>query len=213
MIISSMITITWILFLHTNIYVLTSTINPTKIIPLRKGLIDTKNLTMSLKTIVSWLNFRCGVSKGASLRPSSPLLFYMAKVWVFHISRESQWTIELIHKQFISYNLRIRGNIPYLILLIEASLSPIKSMTMFRYLKYKKKLYNMDSNRFPKFSSNFGQNPHLQLKCGWNKDAQSWLNHWGIKEEITWRIRIVLKILLLPDSTIKCGMVRIQRGK
>lgn len=28
------------------------------------------------------------------------------------------------------------------------------------------------------------QNPHLQRKQGWHKDAQSWANHWGIKKDI-----------------------------
>ena len=64
-------------------------------------------------------------------------------------------------------------------------MSPIETTTMFRYLMYKKKLYNMESKRLPKIASNFSQNPHLLLKCVWHKDAQSWLNHWGIKEEIT----------------------------
>jgi hypothetical protein len=41
----------------------------------------------------------------------------------------------------------------------------------------------MEDKRLPKIASNFSQN-HLWLKWGWHKDAQSWLNHWGIKEEI-----------------------------
>jgi len=49
---------------------------------------------------------------------------------------------------------------------------------------FKKKLYNMQSKRLPKIASNFKQNPHLCLKHGRHKDAQSWLNHWGVNEEI-----------------------------
>ena len=90
----------------------------------------------------------------------------------------------MIQKQFITYNFKIKGNISYLIFLIEADLSPIESKTMFRYLMYKNKLYNMESKRLPKIASNFSQNPHLRLKCRWHKDAQSWLNHWGFKEEL-----------------------------
>ena len=92
---------------------------------------------------------------------------------------------ELIQKQFITYNLKIKGDTPYHILLIEASLSPIESMVMFRYLIYKNKLYNTEAKRFPKIASNSSQNPHLRLKQDWHKDAHSWLNHWGIKEELS----------------------------
>jgi len=89
----------------------------------------------------------------------------------------------MIQKQLITYNLKIKGNTPYPILLIEAGMFSIESAAMFRYLMYKKKLHNMESKRPPKFASN-SQNPHLHLKRGWHQDAQSWLNLWGIKEEI-----------------------------
>jgi hypothetical protein len=42
---------------------------------------------------------------------------------------------------------------PYPILLLERSLSPIESMTMTRYLMYKNKLKNMEDKRLPKISS------------------------------------------------------------
>jgi hypothetical protein len=54
---------------------------------------------------------------------------------------------------------------PYPILLIEASLSPIESMAMTRYLMYKNKLNNMEDKRLPKIASNSSQN-HLRLKQG-----------------------------------------------
>jgi len=43
---------------------------------------------------------------------------------------------------------------------------------------------------------------------GWYRDAQSWLNHWGIEEEIIMGPRIMLKILLPPMLTTSCGMIR-----
>lgn len=49
----------------------------------------------------------------------------------------------MIQKKFITYNLKIKGNTPYPILLIKVGLSPIESMAMFNYLIYKKNLYNM----------------------------------------------------------------------
>jgi hypothetical protein len=113
----------------------------------------------------------------------TPVILYGCEVWGCSISRESWRKIEQIQKNFITYNLKIKGNTPYPILLIEVSLSPIESMTMTRYLMYKNKLNNMEDKRLPKIASNSSQN-HLRLKQGWHKDAQSWLNHWGIKEEI-----------------------------
>ena len=50
----------------------------------------------------------------------------------------------MIKKKFITYNLKIKGNTLYPILLIEFGLSPIESTTMFRYPMYKKKLDNME---------------------------------------------------------------------
>jgi hypothetical protein len=41
----------------------------------------------------------------------------------------------------------------------------------------------MEYKRLPKIASNSSQN-HLRFKEAWHKDAQSWLNHWGINEEI-----------------------------
>jgi len=84
-------------------------------------------------------------------------------------------------------HLKFKGNTPYPILLVEACLSPIESMTMFRYLMFKNKFYNMEAKRFPKMTSKSNQNSHLRLTWGWHKDVESWLDHWGIKEEIILR--------------------------
>ena len=77
----------------------------------------------------------------------------------------------MIRKQFITYNLKIKGNTPYPILMMKVGLSPIEGRAMFKYLMYKKNIFNMESKRLPKISSNFSPNPHLRLKCGWHKDA------------------------------------------
>jgi len=61
---------------------------------------------------------------------------------------------------------------------------PIENASMFRYVMYKKNLHNMEYKRLPKFSYNFSQNPHMRLKHRWHQDGHSWLNLWGIKEEI-----------------------------
>lgn len=78
----------------------------------------------------------------------------------------------------------MNGNSPYPILVIEPSLYPIKSVAMNRYLMYKKNLYNMDTKRFPKVAYNSSKIPHVRLKPWYHKDAQPWLDHWGIKKDI-----------------------------
>jgi hypothetical protein len=112
----------------------------------------------------------------------TPVIIYGCEVWGCSISRESWRKIEKIQKNFIIYNLKIKGNTPYPILLVETSLSPIESMAMTRYLMYKNKLNNMEDKRLPKIASKSSHNHH-RLKRGWHKDTQSWLNYWGIMEE------------------------------
>jgi hypothetical protein len=79
--------------------------------------------------------------------------------------------------------MKIKGNRPYPILLIEASLSPIESITMIRYIIYKNKINNMDDTWIPKIASESNQN-HWWLKRGWHDDTKSWINHWRIKEDV-----------------------------
>jgi hypothetical protein len=111
------------------------------------------------------------------------IILYGCKVWGCSIFRESWRKIEQTQKKIITYDLKIKGITPYPILLIEASLYPVESMAMIRYLMYKNKINNMDDMRPPKIASNFSQN-HQQFKWGWHKDDKSWLNDWGIKEEV-----------------------------
>jgi hypothetical protein len=68
-----------------------------------------------------------------------------------------------IEKNFIIYNLKIKGNTPYPIFFLEENLSPIESPTMTRYLMYKNKLNNMEDMRLPKIASKSSGN-HLRLK-------------------------------------------------
>ena len=73
----------------------------------------------------------------------TPVILYGCEVWGCIISRESRRKIEQIQKRFIMYNLKIKINLPYPILLIEVGLSPIKSLAMTRLLLYKHKINNM----------------------------------------------------------------------
>ena len=77
----------------------------------------------------------------------------------------------MIQKQFITYNLKIKGNASYPILPIEDGLPPIESMAMFKYLMYIKNTYNVEAKRLTKVSSKPSQNPHLNLKHGWYQDT------------------------------------------
>jgi hypothetical protein len=81
------------------------------------------------------------------------VILYGCEVWGCNISRESWRKIEKIQKNFVTYNLKIKGNTPCPILLLEASLTPIESMAMTRYLIYKNKLNNMEDKRLPKIAS------------------------------------------------------------
>jgi hypothetical protein len=110
------------------------------------------------------------------------VILYGCEVWGCSISRESWRKIEKIQKNFITYNLKIKGNMPYPILLLETSLSPIESTSMTRYLMYKNKSNNMEHKRLPKIASKSSRNHH-RLKREWHKDVWSWLNYWGIMED------------------------------
>ena len=113
----------------------------------------------------------------------TPVILYGCEVWGCSISRESWRKIEKIHKFFITYNLKIKSNTPYPILLIEVGLSPIESLAMTRLLLYKHKLNSIGDHRLPKLALNSSQN-HLRLKRGWYKDTKVWLNHWDIDENV-----------------------------
>ena len=113
----------------------------------------------------------------------TPILLYGCEVWGCNISRESWRRIEQIHKRFITYNLKIKSNTPYPILLIEVGLSPIESLAMTRLLLCKHKINNMGDHILPKIAFNSIQN-HLRLKRGWYNDTRAWLNHWEIDENI-----------------------------
>jgi hypothetical protein len=92
---------------------------------------------MGLKTIVNQLIFGVGIRRNSSLRL---FILYECEVWGYSISRESWRKIEQIQKNFITYNLKIKGNTPYPILLLETSIFPIEIMAMTRYLMYKNTL-------------------------------------------------------------------------
>jgi hypothetical protein len=110
------------------------------------------------------------------------VILYVCEVCGCSISRESWRKIEKIQKNLITYNLKIKGNMPYPILLLETSLSHIQRMAITRYLMYKNKLNNMEDKRFPKIVSKSSHNHHL-LKRSWHKYDHSWLNYWGIMED------------------------------
>ena len=112
------------------------------------------------------------------------VILYGCEVWGRNISKESWRKIEKIQKHFIMYNLKIKINTPYPILLIEVGLSPIESLTMTRLLLYKHKINNMGDHRLPNLVLNSIQN-HLRLKWGWYKYTRASLNHWEIDETIT----------------------------
>ena len=62
------------------------------------------------------------------------VILYGYEVWRCNISRESWRKIKQIQKRFITYDLKIKINTSYPILLIEVGLSPIESLAMIRLL-------------------------------------------------------------------------------
>ena len=110
-------------------------------------------------------------------------MLYGCEVWGCSIFRESQRKIEQIQKRFITYNLKIKSNTPYPILLIEVVLSSIESLAMTRLLLYKCKLNNKGDHRLPKLALNSSQN-HQRLKRGQYKNTRAWLNHLEIDENV-----------------------------
>jgi hypothetical protein len=89
-------------------------------------------LIMGLKTIVNQRTFAYVIRRNSSLRLSSLLLFYMVMKFGATTSLEIV-EIEQIQKYFITYNIKIKSNNTYPILLIEKNLSPIESMAMIQY--------------------------------------------------------------------------------
>jgi hypothetical protein len=76
-----------------------------------------------------------------------------------------------IQKNFIIYNIKIKGNTLYpILLLIEASLYHIERKSTIRYLMWKNKINNVDDKGLPKIASNSSQN-HQLFNRGWHKDA------------------------------------------
>jgi hypothetical protein len=73
------------------------------------------------------------------------------------ISIELCRKIEHIQKHFVTYNLKIKGNTTYPILLIEASLSLVENMAMNGYLMYKNKIKNMEDNKLSKIALKYSQ--------------------------------------------------------
>jgi hypothetical protein len=90
-----------------------------------KLIVDSKAI---IDSIVNQWTFGYGIRKNFSLRLSSLFfILYHCKVWGCGISRELWRKIKKIRKCFITYNHKIKGNTPYPILLIEASLFPLKA--------------------------------------------------------------------------------------
>ena len=103
---------------------------------------------------------------------ATPIILYGCEVWGCSISRESWRKIEQIQNCFVTYNLKIKSNTTYSILLIEVGHSPIESLAMTSLLLYKHKINNMGDHRLPKLALNSIQN-HLRLKRGWYKDTRA----------------------------------------
>ncbi len=169
---------------------------------------------MILKTIVCQLIFTFGVKKGSSFTLSSSLLSYTyVKFWGCSISRELWRKIEMIQKQFITYNLKVKGNTTYHVLLIEDGLSPTESMSMFGYPMYKKNIHNMEPKRLPKFLLPLVKTPSCASSAGDIRMLSLGSTFGGLRRRSSRGERTISKILLPLVLRTKRGMLRSQRVK
>ena len=81
------------------------------------------------------------------------------------------------------YNLKIKSNTPFPILLIEMGFSPIESLAMTRLILYKHKINNMGDHILLKLALNSNQ-IHLRLKWGWYKYTRALLNYLEIEKNV-----------------------------
>jgi len=101
----------------------------------------------------------------------TPTILYECEVQGCSISRDSRIRLKQIQNNIITYILNVKSNTPYPIFFIQASLSPIKCMTMIIYLVYKNKINNMDDEKLAKIASNSNNNHH-HLKRGRYQDVK-----------------------------------------
>jgi hypothetical protein len=88
------------------------------------------------------------------------VILYGCELLGCSISCESWRKIEKIEKNYVTYNLKMKGNMPYSILLLVEILSSLESMTLNGYLIYKNKLKNMEDKRLPNIYSKSICNHH-----------------------------------------------------
>ena len=138
----------------------------------------------------------------------TPIILYGCEVWGCSISIESWRNIKQIQKRFTTYNLKIKRNTPYPILLIEVGLSPIWSLYMTRLLLYKHKINNIGDHRLPKLALNSSQN-HLRLNEVGIKTTGPGLTIGRSTRMFHCQTLITLKNLLLLSSKKKCGVRKI----
>ena len=160
----------WRKWLLTSILELIFITSSTGNIALRKRLMVGGKLILVLKIIVKQWTLWWDKEKLFFETLVTPIILYGCEVWGCSISRESWRKIEQIQKRFITYNLKIKRNTPYHILLIKVGLSPIESLAMTRILLYKYKINNMGDHTLPKLAFHSSQN-HLRLEQGWYKDG------------------------------------------
>jgi hypothetical protein len=114
-----MTTTTWRKCLHTNISELIFITSSTRTIALIKmingGWKAYYGLENNCKSMDLWIWDK---KKLLFETLVTPIILYGCEVWGCSISRESWRKIEKIQNNFITYNLKIKGNTPYPILLI-----------------------------------------------------------------------------------------------
>jgi len=95
------------------------------------------NIIMDSKIVANQWTFGFGDKKKIIFETLvTPIILYVCEFWGCNIFRESWRKMEEIQKFFITYDIKIKRNTPYSIL-IETNPSPIESIAMIRYVIFK----------------------------------------------------------------------------
>ena len=79
-----------------------------------------------------------------------PVILCGCELWASNTS-DMQWRqIEKIQKNLITNKFKIKGAVPYDILLSETGTAPIEAIAMVRVIRYVKKIEQMEEGRWPK---------------------------------------------------------------
>jgi hypothetical protein len=79
----------------------------------------------------------------------TPVVLYGCEIWGSNMSTCKWRQLEIIQKQLITSNLKVKAIVPHGILLAETCIFPLETTTITKLISYFKKVENMDNQRSP----------------------------------------------------------------